>query len=71
MSQPAAGVGLAVLPCFYVAPTDGLVRVAHRVDEHRLVVAVHAELRRVPRIDAVIDAIPAAQPAKPCAPFPP
>jgi DNA-binding transcriptional LysR family regulator len=49
-----AGVGLAVLPCFYVGRGDGLVRVARGVDEHHLVIAVHAELRHVPRVDAVI-----------------
>jgi DNA-binding transcriptional LysR family regulator len=55
----AAHVGLAVLPHFYAAPTR-LRLVADDVDRAGLYVAVHSDLKRVPRVRAVVSWLGAA-----------
>lgn len=49
-----AGCGLAVLPCFLADGEPGLVRVSDVLEAHGLYAATLAELRRIPRISAVL-----------------
>jgi DNA-binding transcriptional LysR family regulator len=57
LSAVRAGAGMAVLPCYVGDAELGLVRVADRIAEldavHWLI--VHRDLRRVPRVRAVMD----------------
>jgi DNA-binding transcriptional LysR family regulator len=54
-----AGVGLAPLPCFLGDADDRLVRVAPPMTEmaSNLWLLTHPDLRRMPRVRAVLDAI--------------
>lgn len=52
----AAGMGVAVLPCFYADGHPGLVRLeGPEPVPHELWLLVHGDLRRTPRVHAVID----------------
>jgi len=54
MMLAKAGVGLVVLPCFMGDAEGSLLRASGVLERHRLYVATLPELRRAPRIDAVI-----------------
>jgi DNA-binding transcriptional LysR family regulator len=50
------GIAAAVLPCFVAEPDPALVRLdAPEPPDHELWLVVHGELRRTPRVGAVID----------------
>ena len=54
-----AGAGLAVLPCFMGDPDPGLVRIGGPIDEATTDqwLLVHRDLRVLPRVRAVMDAL--------------
>ena len=49
-----AGCGLAILPCFMGDRARGLVRTSEVLERHLLYAAVLSELRKTPRIDALV-----------------
>lgn len=54
-----AGLGVACLPCFLADGLSGVVRVADGGPQREVWLGVHADLRHMPRIRAVIDALDA------------